>query len=524
MPPASRRAISGWAPVSITCRRCTLYFLAAAETIAGSPDAVRIVQALLGTAAVGFVFLTADEWFGRRAAWIAAVLTALTGELTFYEIVLLQSALDPVLAAAALLALAKTLRGAQRDQARWAVICGVVLGLAFLNRPNVIIAAAVIVIALLAIRRFRAAAMVTLGLLISLTPIVTRNALVSRQFALSSSQGGLNFYIGNHAGATGQYVVVPGVRADIEGQIEDTRAVAETAVGHPLSDAEVSSYFTQRALTWMAANPAAAGGLLLKKFALVFNARHQWLDFSYPYYAYDLDNGLRYLFVGPWLLVPLGLVGLFIAAPSGRRRDFIVWGLFIPGYALAVALFFVAERYRLPLLVALAVTAGGAGDAVLRAWSDGRSSQLVRAGTIAALAAIVTFWPFRLDSGRLAERIRLAKTLLNGRDYPAAAEELQRAHDQAPTDATIEFELGMVLVSAQRPEDGILHVRHALGSGVSIPGARYALIDALLATGDRAGAARELRTYHPAPEDTADSCYQVGLIALQANAADVAVE
>ena len=51
--------------------------------------AVRLVQALLGTGAVALVFVAADAWFGRRAAWVAAAMAALTGLFTFYESLLL---------------------------------------------------------------------------------------------------------------------------------------------------------------------------------------------------------------------------------------------------------------------------------------------------------------------------------------------------------------------------------------------------------------------------------------------------
>ena len=64
------------------------------------------MQIVLGTAAVGFIYVAAREWFGSRAAWLAAILAALTGLFTFHEVLLLQASLDPFLASAALAALA----------------------------------------------------------------------------------------------------------------------------------------------------------------------------------------------------------------------------------------------------------------------------------------------------------------------------------------------------------------------------------------------------------------------------------
>jgi 4-amino-4-deoxy-L-arabinose transferase-like glycosyltransferase len=552
-----------------------IYFLAATLGIAGSFTAVRIVQIALGTAAIGLVFLTARRWFGARAAWIAAVLAALTGVLTFYEILLLQSALDTVLTSAALYALTSALldlppKGGSHTIGKGVVAigkglvasafrrkdlrAGVLFGLQILNRPNVIVAIGGVVLVLLITRRVRVAALLVAGVCIALAPVVLRNAIVSRQLALSSSQGGLNLYIGNNASATGQYVAVPGVRANIEGQSEDTRRVAEQGVGHTLTDAQVSAYFTGRAVTWMREHRADALKLFARKLALVFNAQHQWLDFSYPYYARDVGSILGLMFVGPWLLVPLGLTGLIAAAPGiaaaregsapASGAGYVAWASFVPFYAIGVALFFVAERYRLPLFVPLAVAAGGAVDLFARIFvlqpnlqppaSDRRppasnlqppatrARQLALPLVVFIGAAVLAGWPFHLTDGRFDERLRLSKVLMNRGDFGAATMELEQAHALDPAHTVTEFNLGMALVSDGRAQEGIAHVRHAVDAGVPIDGARYALAGAMMGSGDRDGAARLLRTFSPAPTDSAESCYRVGLMAADAGERETA--
>ena len=138
------------------------------------------------------------------------------------------------------------------------------------------------------------------------------------------------------------------------------------------------------------------------------------------------------------------------------------------------------------------------------------------------LAPVVTAWPITIDDGRYAERLRLSKVLMNERDYGDAAAELERALAIRSGDATTEFNLGMAQMSSGRGEEGLAHVRHAVDAGVPIPGARYALASAMLQMGDRDGAVALLRTYSPAAEDTADSCYQVAIMALNAGAPRVA--
>ena len=517
-----------------------IYFLAAALTIADSLTFVRVVQAVLGTAAVGCIFLIARAWYSVRAGWLAAILAALTGSFTFYEALILQSALDPILTAAALWCLASALRvkpesatnhpvasGFSRKidgVSRKLLLCGLLFGFQILNRPNVLVAVAGVVLVLPIVRQMRAAMLIAAGVLVALAPIVLRNAIVSQEFALSSSQGGLNFYIGNHAGATGQYVEVAGVRANIEGQAEDTRKVAEAAAGRALTDSEVSAHFTGRAFTWIREHPGAAAALFLKKLALVFNARHQWLDFSYPYYAHDAGTSLWLLFVGPWLLVPLGIAGLMVRTPP--HRSYPAYAAFVPFYAIGVALFFVAERYRLPMFVPLCAGAGGVMDRVAQAiaarGSGASFKPLLPAAAAALAASIVTFWPFTLEDGRFEERLRLSKVLMNRGDYGLAAMELERAHAIDPSHTIAEFNLGMALISSGRPAEGIAHATRAVDAGVAMPGARYALAGALMQTGSRDGAARVLRAATPAPEDSAESCYRVALMALDAGAPDVA--
>src|SRR4029079_14165945 len=68
-----------------------IYFLALIYAATKSFTAARLVQAALGTIAVGLTFAMARDWFGRRAAWWTAVLAALTGIFTYYEGLILQS-------------------------------------------------------------------------------------------------------------------------------------------------------------------------------------------------------------------------------------------------------------------------------------------------------------------------------------------------------------------------------------------------------------------------------------------------
>src|SRR4029079_8020030 len=146
-----------------------VYFLAALLGIADSFTFVRVVQIVLGTAAIGCIHVCGRAWFGARAGLIAAALAAFTGVFTFYEIVVFQSSIDVFLTAAALACLASGL----------AVPAGLLFGVQLLNRPNIAMAIAGVILALSAARRWRAAAWLAAGLAIAVAPIAIRNAAVT---------------------------------------------------------------------------------------------------------------------------------------------------------------------------------------------------------------------------------------------------------------------------------------------------------------------------------------------------------
>lgn len=452
-----------------------IYFLAAGLALLESFTAVRVVQAALGTVAVGCVFVMAHVWFGTQAAWIAAGLAAATGLLTFYEVLILQSSLDPVLVATALAALAWGLTGSPTLASRRTAlaVAGVLFGLGVLNRPNLLAGALAVVLTAVLVRRWSAALLLTLGLFAGLSPVAVRNAVVAGELSLVSSHGGLNFYIGNHAGATGFYREVPGVRPLIEGQAEDTRRVASTALGREVSDSEASAYFRRLATDWIRTEPGAALALFVRKLYFVFHAQHVALPHSYPFFACDADSLLRFMPVGPWLLVPLGLAGLLVAV--GDRRDagrddrsaFLVWAAFIPGYACGVAAFFVAERYRLALLVPLCVTAGAMLSWV---WDRlrqraGRPPLLLPLVTVVAVAIAVN-WPVPfLNDGRWDEGLRLAQRLVITGDSAAADVWVDRLERSAKQPGRAHHGVGMQLVAQDQPARALVHLRQALAKG-----------------------------------------------------------
>jgi Flp pilus assembly protein TadD len=523
------------------------YFLAAVLAVSHSFTVVRVLQCVLGTAAVALVYVAANAWFGRRAAWLTATLAALTGLFTFYEVLLLQASLDPFLTAATIACLALALT---RSDWRWTLLTGLLYGIQACNRPNVAIPAGVVALFFIVTRRWRFAAAFALGTSLALAPVTLRNITVSGYWSpLTSSHGGLNFYVGNNPGADGTYQPVPGVTPNMKGQLEDTRRLAEQAAGRPLNDGEVSWFFYRLGLTWIREHPLQAATLFGRKLALMFSAGYIWLNYSYPFFSHDAHTLLWLLVVGPWILIPLGLTGLAVATPRSKRLEYFVWASFVPAFGVAVAVFYVTDRYQLPILVPLCVGSGAALDALIAAIRGRRAAAIALAAAVFLALLAWANRPLRLDDGVAEERIRMAERLVTLGRYGEAEDWVRRAaavyphpgvvhfrvgqqllvHDQSasaishfqqslaidPGQPIVEYALGETYLDGERPREAIPHLRRALEAGVRPDQAGYDLVRALGAVGDRDGALRVLRTVTPARPDDAERWLALGQLGLQ---------
>jgi tetratricopeptide (TPR) repeat protein len=314
--------------------------------------------------------------------------------------------------------------------------------------------------------------------------------------------------------------------------------------------------------------------LFLKKFAFVFHASHLALPQSYAFFAYDTPGILRFLCVGPWLLVPLGLGGVALlltgsgspgspgsSGSSGSSGSgfsgFLIWFSFVPAYAASVALFFVADRYRLPLMVPLCVCGGGAIDYAIGAVRSGRVRRLaIPALVLATLFAAVNY-PVALDDGRWTEGLRTAERLVIAGKYDEAerwaawldthraphagagqlgvAQQLmvlgqheralpylQRAVQADPREPHAQFALGETLMKLGRTQDAIPYLRAGFEGDIELPAGGFEYARALVDTGDLAGAAAALRRIRPAESAEADEWLRLGRLAMEAKDPDAA--
>lgn len=549
-----------------------VFFLAGIFAVGGSLFTAKVVQIVLGTAAIALLFATTRRWFGTPSAYVAAMLATLTGLFTFYEVLILQAALDAFLTAAALYLVTRavTETGAGVG-AGWLVAAGIVVGCLALNRPNALAYGAFVAAWLLMrgrgpLRERRAAlpvdrtrtwgtalaraALFAGGIALVIAPNALRNYLVSGDAILVSSHGGLNFYIGNNATATGTYQRLPDITPSMVGQIRDATVVAERATGRSLSPGEVSSYFVGEAVRWMAGHPLDAIRLTARKVMLVLNAESVPLNYSYAYFSRDESTLLRVLVIGPWLVIPLGVAGLVRASLGGPRDGFWAWAGFIPIYAASVVAFFVSSRYRMPWLMPLCATAGAAVVGLTHAVTRREWSREPWTIAAAAVLAVACFWPMGIDDRRTGERARMAVWLAGhgneaeamrvadeaagGHPNPASlrarmgdalagAQRFEPAIDQYRRSLAIDdrqpavhFSLGQTLVVAKRPGEAVVHLSRAVEAGYRPATSAVWLVRALALAGDSERAVQAVRAV---PDEVlsgaADEAFDLGSMALE---------
>lgn len=510
--------LRGPGPVPYFVSPLYIYFLAAVHALsAGSLLAAKVVQIALGTAAVGLVWGMTRRLFDDRAALVAGILYALTGIVSFHEILILQAALDPFLTALFLYLIVVGLGSRGFSLKVW-VAAGAAGGLLALNRPNALLCVAAVAVAL-AVGRARPAVALLVGTAAIVALPLARNVIVSGEPVLISSHGGLNFLVGNGPGANGVYRAIPGITPDIWGQSADTKRLAEAEEGRPLSTREVSAHFARKAWAWIRSEPGAAVALFAKKVRFVLSGDEAPLNFSFPWYR-ERSLVLKLLFVGPGLLVPLagaGFVLAFFASAGAARHNLLVWSAFVPAYVLAVAAFFVATRYRLPLLVALAPLGGAAVARLPEAWRA-KGARLGVAVAAAAVLAAVSLWPTGLWDGAQDEEMHLVLWEIERGDAGAMrhAETAAREH---PDPALVWLRAGRSFEAAGKSDEAITaHSRsHEIDS--NRPGAA-SLLSALLEkrglarvlVGDAAGARPDLEEAVRLDGTNAAACLNLAVV------------
>ena len=492
------------------------YFLGVVYAVLGAdPGTARLVQAVIGAASAALVAVSAARLFGARAGLMAGLTLALYAPAIFLDSLLQKSVLDVFFVSGIVTALAFVLT--DDDRRRWWVLTGVAAGALALTRENALVLVAVVAawIGLAApvarVGRAQALALFLAGVVAALAPVAARNFAVSGEVYLTTSQFGPNFYIGNNAGADGSYQSLRFGRGSPEFERVDATELAERAAGRALTPAEVSSYWTGRASAFITEQPGAWLALMVRKAALLVNAREAIDTESQESYA-EWSWPLRLLGVVTHfgVLVPLAAFGLWATWPDRRRLAvFVAMAL---AFAASTIAFYVFARYRYPLVPLLVLFAAAGLAALPRVLTTTPRPRLIAAGLVTlAVAALCQAPLLSATRSRAITETNLGTALYEAGRHDEAIARYRRAIDVQPDYVPAFNNLGVTLRAAGRTDEAIRAYRDGLSQRDDYPDLHYNLANALLAVGRPDEAAAHLRKAAVGTPDSAGVQNNLGL-------------
>ncbi len=513
--------------------------------------ALRILQAIIGAGSCALLGLAGYRFFTVRVGLIAGLALAVYAPAIFFDALIQKSVLDLFFISLSLWLIGRLVDD-QRRPRDWAAL-GVAMGAMSLTRENALVfvlaivgwallhrsvvhatpdanvddltrATAPAIVEILPLpQRAGLAVSFLVGLAVVLMPVAIRNYAVGGGFYLTTSQFGPNFFIGNNPRADGTYMSLRFGRGAPEYERTDATELAEHALGRTLSPAEVSSYWTDRALGFIEDQPAAWLRLTARKTLLLFNAS-EMLDTEAQESHAEWSWPLR---VGGWfghlgLLTPLALVGLVL---SWRDRDRLaVLYVMLAAYAASVLMFYVFARYRLPLVPMLMLFAA-AGVTALPAWLP-RARANARMRLVAAVIVVAVFCNWPVLSTPLMKAItetNLAGALQGEGRIDEADAHYRRAIALQPDYAPAYNNLGVMQRASGRVDDAIATYRQALALRGDYPDAHYNLANALLAENKPQEAAEHFRIALQSIPDSAGAANNLGIALAAQNRPDDAV-
>ena len=379
------------------------YFLGALQLIlARDLWLIRLVQIALGAVSCALIFWVGRELFSRQAGIAAGLILAWYAPGIFFEGLIEKSILDFFLLSLLLFLLIQAKEG--RRWSQW-LATGAVLGLLGLSRENALILAAVLPLWIgfyfsdsPILNRLQWIGLLFAGVLLVLVPVGMRNLTVGGEFKLTTSQFGVNFFIGNNPQADGTYGSVRNVIGEPHFEGKDGKRLAEKALGRNMTPGEVSDYWWQKSWNYIRSHPGQWFALLGNKWLLVWNARE--IEDSDDFYIYQQWSWLlrSLAWVSHFgILAPLAIMGILLTVKQWRQ----LWLLYamILSLATSVAVFYVFGRYRFPLVPFLALFAGAGVVRAVELYKEKNFQPLTIAALLLLCTGIVLNWPIIAISG-----------------------------------------------------------------------------------------------------------------------------
>ncbi|WP_297453713.1 hypothetical protein [Persephonella sp.] len=315
------------------------------------PELLRIINILTGSSTPIAIYLSAKFFFKKPIPLILSLIVLFLDIFIIYDVHILKTSLGIFFITWGFV-FYLYLYSLKSKNLIFPVILGIFFALASLIYINFLpVVLGLIIYLFVKNKKFAIISLIPVIITISLTAL--RNYIISKDFVMVSAIGGIHFYIGNSKYATGGYQSIPGIRASAFGHYFDGRNVAEKEIGKKLKPSQVNKFWMKKALNDIISYPKRWLLLEIKKLFLTFhnydipnNINKNYLKSKVPLLKLSTTFGI---------ITFLGLSGFIF---SIRKKDFLPVHIFFVAYLLTVLLFFVTDRYRLPLFLPLILYTG----------------------------------------------------------------------------------------------------------------------------------------------------------------------
>ncbi len=477
----AEEAMSGTLLSESSAFRGPLYpwFLAALFSVFGiDPLPVRAVQLFLGGFNGLLVWSVARRVSSPLGAVLATLLYAGYGLFVFFDGQILSVTLEIALLLLVLICV-------MGDSQAGAGAAGFLLGISALLRPTILPLCIPAALHLSARSRAsrrgrtpaRAIAVFIVAVAVPILSVVAGYRALLGDWVFVSSQGGINFYLGNNAGSDGSFSRTPSAGDDAlrvaryqDSVEEGSRLAAEAMVGNALKPSEVSRHWYREGLRFAAESPWDFLRLLVKRALLVVGDRETDSGIDLQDVRSRVVPWLRAFPVSAGLIVALGLPSLF-----SRRRDRD--GRFLRGAFLVLwgstALFLVNSRYRVPHLILLLPFAGEYAASLYRAARARAWASLARGAIpVIGLLAATTISDRRLAPAPVlgTHHATLGYAAEVSGDDAAAVKEYRRALDADSDLFSTRYALGNALARLSRFDEAAAEYAALLAARPSYEG------------------------------------------------------
>ena len=323
------------------------YFLALIYRFFGHDYLVpRLLQSAIGAINCVMIALIGKRLFGGRQGLVAGCIAALYGPFIYFEGELLRPVLIIFLTSSMILCILSW----SEDRPIWAAIAGLLMGLSAITRENILIVLPVFVIYLWMSskkRRWLAPVLFLALTVIPIIPVTVSNYKKSGDFIPVSTQGGMNFYIGNSADSDRLTGLQPGI------EWEKMAFSPREELGRDPKPSEYQLWFIKKAFEDISRSPTVWMGKLIKKLYLVFYGEELTPNSDLDIYRERswllciLISKCGPLFIPFGLLFPFFVLGIGV---EGAHRDKWLLIGYICVYSLSLMLFHVRARYRVPIV------------------------------------------------------------------------------------------------------------------------------------------------------------------------------